>query len=110
MSKTNDMDTSHKLQQKMMKMLFSGIRQSKLIKKWRPTDLILLGKEVKWSRCLHIDMPVRTAWNTLLDNYRKKLSKYKDLQIEIERIGSLKVTSKPIVTVALGFVKKGMEN
>ena len=39
-----------------------------------------------------------------------KLSKYKDLQIEIEWMWQLKTTVIPVVVGALGMVKKGVLN
>ena len=39
-----------------------------------------------------------------------KLSKYKDLQLEIERMWQLKTTVIPVVVGALGMVKKGVLN
>ena len=39
-----------------------------------------------------------------------KLSKYKDLQIEIERMWHLKRTVMPIVVGALGMVKRGTQS
>ena len=37
----------------------------------------------------------------------EKLSKYEDLQIEVERMWQLKTSIIPIVVVTLGLVKKG---
>ena len=39
-----------------------------------------------------------------------KLSKYKDLQIEITKIWHLKTTIIPVVIGALGLIKKGTDN
>ena len=39
----------------------------------------------------------------------EKLSKYKDLEIEIERMWGMKAKTIPVVIGALGLVKKGME-
>ena len=39
----------------------------------------------------------------------EKLSKYKDLQIEVERMWQLKISIIPIVVGALGFVKNETE-
>ena len=36
-----------------------------------------------------------------------KLSKYKDLEIEIEKMWSLKATTVPVIVGALGMIKKG---
>ena len=39
----------------------------------------------------------------------EKLSKYKDLEIEIERMWGMKATTIPVVIGALGLIKKGLE-
>ena len=39
----------------------------------------------------------------------EKLSKYKDLEIEINRMWGTKTTTIPVVIGALGLVKKGLE-
>ena len=40
----------------------------------------------------------------------EKLSKYKELEIEIDRMWGLKTTTVPVVIGALGTIKKGMES
>ena len=41
----------------------------------------------------------------------ENLTKYKELEIEVERMcGGLKTTTVPVVMEALGTIKKGMEN
>ena len=40
----------------------------------------------------------------------EKLSKCKDLEIEIERMWGMKATTIPVVIGALGLIKKGLEN
>ncbi len=39
----------------------------------------------------------------------EKLSKYKDLEIEINRMWGMKTTTMPVVIGALGLMKKGLE-
>ena len=39
----------------------------------------------------------------------EKLSKYKDLEIEIEKTWGIKTTTVPVIIGVLGLVKKGME-
>ena len=53
-------------------------------------------------------MSVPTEKNTSLKT-TEKLSKYKDLEIEIERMWGMRTTTIPVVIGALGLVKKGME-
>ena len=40
----------------------------------------------------------------------EQLTKYKDLEIEVERMWGLKTTTVPVVMGALGTIKKDMEN
>ena len=39
----------------------------------------------------------------------EKLSKYKDLEIKIERMWGMKATTIPVAIRALGLIKKGMD-
>jgi len=39
----------------------------------------------------------------------EKLSKYKDLEIEVERMCRIKATTIPVVIEVLGLIKKGMD-
>ena len=48
------------------------------------------------------DMPIQT-------DREIKLSKCKDLEIEIERMWGMKTTTIPVVIGALGLIKKGLE-
>ena len=43
------------------------------------------------------------------NNVTEKLSKYKDLELEIERMWGVKATTIPVVIGALGLIKKGLE-
>ena len=56
-----------------------------------------------------IDMMIPTDRNISVKKF-DELSKYKDLQIEIERLWQLKATVIPVVIGALGRVKKGVLN
>ena len=40
----------------------------------------------------------------------EKCSEYKDLEIEIGKMWKMKVTTIPVVIVALGVIKKGMKS
>ena len=53
-------------------------------------------------------MSIPTEKNTSV-KVTEKLSKYKDLEIEIERMWGMKATAIPVVIGALGLIKKGLE-
>ena len=81
------------------------IQTDKEIKANRP-DIVVKNKKEK--TCLLIDMSIPTERNTSLKT-TEKLSKYKDLEIEIQRMWGMKTTTIPVVVGALGLIKKGME-
>ena len=68
---------------------------------------------------MNIDMlPMKLAFlthgllyynNNNNNNVTEKLSKYKDLELEIERMWGVKATTIPVVIGALGLIKKGLE-
>ena len=68
---------------------------------------IVIKKEQEKS-CLLIDMSIPTEKNTSV-KVTEKLSKYKDLEIEIERMWGIKAKTIAIVVGALGLIKKGLE-
>ena len=76
-----------------------------IIKANRP-DIIV--KDHKEKTCLLIDMTVPSNRNLSLKEY-EKVSKYKDLEIEIQKMWNLKVTIVPVVIGALGMIKKKTE-
>ena len=55
--------------------------------------------------CLLIDMPIPNEKNTSLKTV-EKLSKNKDLEIEIEKTWELKTTTVPVVSGALGGLSR----
>ena len=59
------------------------------------------------STCKLIDMTVPSDRNIALKEIEKK-SKYKDLELEIQRMWYMKTIVIPVVVGALGTVKKGM--
>ena len=75
------------------------------IKANRP-DIIIKNKEEK--TCLMIDMTVPSERNVTIKEV-EKLSKYKDLDIEVSRMWEMKTTTIPVVIGALGLIKKGLE-
>ena len=70
-------------------------------------DIVLKNKKDK--TCLLIDMTVPLDANTSVKT-TEELNKYKDLEIEVERMWGLKTTTVPVVIGALGTIKKGIEN
>ncbi|XP_020899453.1 uncharacterized protein LOC110238147 [Exaiptasia diaphana] len=81
------------------------IQTDREIKANRP-DIVVKNKKEK--TCLLIDMSIPTERNTSVKT-SEKLSKYKDLEIEIQRMWGMKTTTIPVVIGALGLIKKGME-
>ena len=75
------------------------------IKANRP-DIIV--KDKKERTCQLIEISVPTERNTSIKT-TEKLSKYKDLEIEIERMWGMNIMTIPIIIGALGLLKKGME-
>ena len=70
-------------------------------------DIVLKNKKDK--TCLLIDMTTPLDTNTLFKT-TEKLTKYNDLEIEVERMWGLKITTVPVVMGALGTIKKDMES
>jgi len=70
-------------------------------------DIVLKNKKDK--TCLLIDMTAPLDANTSVKTM-EKFNKYKDLEIEIERMWGLKTTTVLVVIGALGIIKKGMES
>ena len=66
-------------------------------------------KDKKERTCLFIDMSIPTERNTSLKTM-EKLTKYKDLEIEIEKMWGMKTTTVPVIIGAFGLVKKGTAN
>ena len=75
------------------------------IKANRP-DIVIKNKIE--NSCLLIDMSIPSDLNTSI-KVSEKLSKYKDLEIEINRMWKMKTEVIPVVIGALGLVKKGLE-
>ena len=81
------------------------IQTDREIKANRP-DIVV--KDKKQRTCQLIEISVPTERNTSIKT-TEKLSKYKDLEIEIEKMWGMNTTTIPVVLGALGLVKKGME-
>eukprot|EP00795_Rhopilema_esculentum_P010520 gene10520-19245_t len=67
-------------------------------------DIII--KDRKTRMCILIDMRVLTDRNISVKEF-DKLSKYKDLEIEIQKMWNLKTITVPVIVGALGMIKKG---
>ena len=55
--------------------------------------------------CILIDMSV-SAYNDISVKEYNKISKYKDLEMEIEQIYHVKITTVPVIMGALDMVKR----
>ena len=75
------------------------------IKANRP-DIVV--KDKKERRCMLIDIAVPSERNTSA-KFTEKLSKYKDLEIETNRMWDMKTETIPVVVGALGLIKKGLD-
>ena len=80
------------------------IQRDRVIEANRP-DVVIKNKQEK-SRLL-IDISIPTEKNTSV-KVTEKLSKYKDLEIKVERMWG-KATTIPVVIGALELIKKGLE-
>ena len=67
----------------------------------------IIVKDSVNSTCKLIDMTVPSDRNIALKEIEKK-SKYKDLELEIQRMWQMKSIVIPVVVGALGTIKKGM--
>ena len=69
-------------------------------------DIVLKNNQDK--KCTLIDVAIPSDKNTS-NKVSEKLSKYKDLEIEITRMWQMKTEIIPVVVGALGVIKKGSE-
>ena len=60
------------------------------------------------SACKPINMSLPSDRNIALKEIAKKKRKYKDLELEIQRMWQMKTEVIPVVVGALGTIKKGM--
>ena len=81
------------------------IRTDRTIQANEP-DIIV--KDFKEKTCLLIDMSIPTDQNSPAKEF-EKLSKYKDLEIEIQRMWKLRTSTVPVIVGALGMIKKGCQ-
>ena len=67
----------------------------------------IVVKDLTNGNCKLIDLTVLSDKNIALKETKKK-NKYKDLELEIERMGHMRTEVVPVVVGALGTIKKGM--
>ena len=70
-------------------------------------DIIIKKHEER--SCIMMDVVVPSDQNNSLKEFQK-LSKYKDLDIEVTKMWKLKTKIIPVVIGALGMIKKGTQN
>ena len=81
------------------------VNTDKEIKANRPD---IITKDKKEKKCIMIDMSIPSDRNVSIKEV-EKLSKYKDLEIEVSKMRQMKTSTGPIVIGALGLVKKGLK-
>ena len=70
-------------------------------------DIIIKNHEER--TCIMMDVAVLSDLNISLKEFQK-LSKYKDLEIDVTKMWKLKTKIIPVVIGALGMIKKGIQN
>ena len=68
----------------------------------------IVMKDKKGRNCQLLEISVPTERNTSI-KLTEKLSKYKNLEIEIERLWGMKAATVPVIIGALSLIKKGMQ-
>ena len=96
---------SNRKRQKITILWDMPIQRDRVIEANRP-DVVIKNKQEK-SRLL-IDISIPTEKNTSV-KVTEKFSKYKDLEIKVERMWGMKATTIPVVIGALELIKKGLE-
>ena len=79
-----------------------ALQTDRKIKCNRPDFVV---KDYKRKTCLLIDISVPTDNNMSVTEYNK-ITKYKNLKIEIEKMWHLKTTTTPVIMGALGMIEK----
>ena len=69
----------------------------------------IIVKDRNKGSCLLIDMSIPTDRNISSKEF-DKLSKYKDLEIDIRKMWKLRASTVPVIVGALGMIKKGTEH
>ena len=70
-------------------------------------DIVI--KDKKENKCIFIDMSVPSERNAA-NKETEKLSKYKDLEIEVNKLWNMKTTTVPVIVGALGLIRKRMND
>ena len=70
-------------------------------------DIVI--KDKKETKCTFIDMSVLSERN-LANKEIEKLTKYKDLEIEVNKMWNMKTTIVPVIVGALGLIRKRMND
>ena len=79
-----------------------AIQTNRKIKITRPDIMV---RNYKRKICLLINMSVPKDKNISVKEYNK-ISKFEDLEIKAEKIGHLKITTVPVIVVALGMIEE----
>ena len=82
-----------------------SIHTDRTIKANRPDITV---KDRRDKQCLMIDMSIPSDRNTASKEF-EKLSKYKDLEIEVTKMWQLKTQTVPVIVGALGTIGKGLD-
>ena len=67
----------------------------------------ILVKDKKANNCLMIDMTIPSERNVSIKQM-EKLSKYKDLEMEVTKMWKMKTSTIPVAVGVLGLITKGM--
>ena len=67
--------------------------------------IVIHNKEVK----MHTDRKSHTGDSNINTKETEKLSKYKDLEIEVSKLWRVRTKIVPVITAALGTIKMGLD-
>ena len=99
------MNISQKLSQKLIMLSsFNYIIQTYRKIKVNKPDMTV--KNTREKTCKLIDVKIPADKNVSIAEF-EKLSKYKGLEIEVEKLWHMKTVTIPVVIGALGMIKKG---
>ena len=101
------MNISQKMSQKLIMLSSYGITVYKQTKS-KANKLDITVKDKREETCKLIDVKISADENFSVAEF-EKLSKYEDLEIEVEKLWNMKTVAIPVVIGALGMIKKGTE-